>query len=395
MNHNIINIFAPEFPESVTNSTIIRWNKKIGDEIKYNEIILEIETDKIIMSVYSPVNGILNNIYKIKGEKILSKEILGNIKKKIKNENIKNKDIKTTKNYEIKRSPSVRRLIKTKNLTTEEINEINEKDRITKYEVLKFLNKKKKNEKKKNKKKDNIKKTKTNKKKYYLAPMSALRKSISKRLQEAKNNSVMLTTFNEVNMEEIIKIRKKYSIEFENKHKIKLGFMSFFIKSVIESLKEFPEVNTSIHKENIKYYNCYNINIAISTDRGLVAPLIKNADLMSMQKIEKKIIELKKKSENGNLKIKEMKSGSFTISNGGVFGSLLSTPIINPPQTAILGINSIQNRPVAINNKIKIKPMMYLSLSYDHRLIDGKSSISFLKHIKNMLEDFSRVMLNV
>ncbi|WP_343154576.1 dihydrolipoyllysine-residue succinyltransferase [Buchnera aphidicola (Pseudoregma panicola)] len=386
MNDNIINIYAPEFPESVTNATIINWEKKINENLKKNETILEIETDKIIMSVSSPSDGILKKIYKKKGSSISSKQILGKIVKNIK----ENKKI-----YEKKISPSARRLVREYNINEKNIKNIEKKNRITKTDIKKIIDNKNKTFKTKNENKsfNLLKKEKI--KNSYTISMSNLRKKISERLKKTQNNAIMLTTFNEVNMKEIIKIRNKYKEKFLYKYKTKLGFMSFFIKAVVESLREFPEVNTTIDGEKITYYNCYNINIAISTNKGLIAPIIKNIDLMSMQEIEKKIIDLKIKAEKNNLKISEMSSGSFTISNGGVFGSLFSTPIINPPQTAILGINKIKKRPIVIKNKIKIRPMTYLSLSYDHRIIDGKNSINFLKNIKNILEDFSRFTLQI
>ncbi|BGI51434.1 MAG: 2-oxoglutarate dehydrogenase complex dihydrolipoyllysine-residue succinyltransferase [Buchnera aphidicola (Ceratovacuna japonica)] len=388
MKNNIINIYAPEFPESVTNAKIISWKKKKYEEIKKNETLLEIETDKIIMSVPSPSNGTLKKIYKKEGSKINSKEVLGKIKNNVE---------KIKKIYEKKISPSIRRLIKKHNLNENNIHNF-KRNRITKMDINEIIENKSKKDKIYNKEneKENLKKIKNkNIKNSYTVLMSSLRKKISERLGKTKNNAIMLTTFNEVDMKQIVKIRNNYRKIFENKYKIKLGFMSFFIKAVIESLKEFPEINTTINGEKITYYNCYNINIAISTNKGLIAPIIKNADIMSMQEIEKKIISLKTRAESGDLKMSEMYSGSFTISNGGVFGSLFSTPIINPPQTAILGIHTIKNRPVAINNKIKIRPMTYLSLSYDHRIIDGKSAINFLNYIKNILEDFSRVVLKI
>ncbi|WP_343189762.1 dihydrolipoyllysine-residue succinyltransferase [Buchnera aphidicola (Astegopteryx bambusae)] len=411
MKYNFTTIYAPEFPESVTNATIIEWKKNIYDKVKKNETVLEIETDKIIMSVQSPSTGLLKKIYKKRGSSIFSKEKLGEIKeniyekknnfeKKTSLNNPKEKLVKIKKNiYEKKISPSTRRFIRNHGLKNKKINSIIEKDRITKTDIKKII----KDEKikknilfKKNFETKYIEEKKDkNKRKSDVVVMSNLRKKISERLSHTKNNSIMLTTFNEVNMKKIINIRNKYKKVFEKKYNTKLGFMSFFIKAVIESLKEFPEINTSINGEKITYYKYYDINIAISTNKGLVAPIIKNVDTMSMSEIEKKILYLKKKAENGNLKISEMLSGNFTISNGGIFGSLFSTPIINPPQTAILGINVIKNRPIVIKNKIKIRPMTYLSLSYDHRVIDGKSSIKFLEHIKNLLEDFSRVIIQI
>ncbi|WP_343188910.1 2-oxo acid dehydrogenase subunit E2 [Buchnera aphidicola (Chaitoregma tattakana)] len=388
MNQNITEIRAPELPESVTNATIIKWKKNIGDIIKKNENILEIETDKILMSIESPSSGILKKIYKKKGEKIYSKEVLGKINKEVEELNVFIKK---------KTSPTVRRLLRSKHINNIKIFNRIKKNRITKKDIINNIDKNPKNKNNfvKTSKTHNCKKENKEKKHSYTVIMSNLRKKISERLLETKNNAIMLTTFNEVNMKQIIELREKYKKNFKKKYNINLGFMSFFIKAAVESLKEFPEVNTTTNGETITYYNNYNINIAISTNKGLVAPLIKNTDLLSMQEIEKKILDLKIKSENENLKISEMSSGSFTISNGGVFGSLFSTPIINPPQTAILGINTIQERPIAIKKKIKIMPMIYLSLSYDHRIIDGKSSINFLKHIKNVLEDFSRVIIQI
>jgi len=225
--------------------------------------------------------------------------------------------------------------------------------------------------------------------------MTRLRQKIAERLLQTKNNTAMLTTFNEVNMQSIISLRKKYNESFEQKYGVRIGFMSFFVKSVIAALKIFPEINATIDNTDIVFYKNFDISIAVSTPRGLITPVLRNADQMSMADIEKKIKEFSIKSLNNKIKIEELIGGNFTITNGGVFGSLMSTPIINPPQTAILGMHAIKERPMAINGKIKILPMMYLALSYDHRLIDGKESVSFLNKIKNILEDFNRILIDV
>jgi 2-oxoglutarate dehydrogenase complex dihydrolipoamide succinyltransferase (E2) component len=225
--------------------------------------------------------------------------------------------------------------------------------------------------------------------------MTRLRQRIAERLLESQKNTAMLTTFNEVNMQSIMLLRKKYGEIFQKKHGIRMGFMPFYVKSVVYALKKFPEINAYIDKTDIVYYKNFDINIAISTPRGLIAPVLKNADSMSMAEIEKKIQEFSIKGFENNIHINELTGGNFTITNGGVFGALLSTPIINPPQTAILGIHLIHDRPMAVNGKITILPMMYLALSYDHRLIDGKESINFLSTIKNILEDFNRILIDV
>ncbi|CAL4321275.1 dihydrolipoyllysine-residue succinyltransferase [Buchnera aphidicola] len=374
-------IRIPELPESVYHATIIKWHKNIGDYINKNDLLIDLETDKIMIEVPSLTNGILNKILKNAGDLVKSNDIIGYIKKE-------NTEKFVQKNKEKKYfSPSLRRkknisLYQTKNLKTEVSKKIdNSQQKTKKKKTIKFSDNKLKNSK-------NLKIKK-------IINMSSLRKKISERLVKSKNETAMLTTFNEVNMQSIIKIRKKFGHDFEKKYQVKLGFMSFFVKSVIYAIKKYPIINSSIIKDKIFFYKNININIAISTDRGLVAPVLFNANKMDMFEIEKKIKFYILQSHENKLTIDDLENGTFTITNGGVFGSLMSTPIINPPQSAILGIHAINNRPIVKKDKIISAPMMYISLSYDHRLIDGKDSVGFLKCIKFTLENFINVILKV
>ncbi|ABJ90657.1 dihydrolipoyllysine-residue succinyltransferase [Buchnera aphidicola] len=392
-------ILAPNLPESVNHAIMLKWNKKIGDYVKEDEIIAEIETDKIILEISSPKNGILISQNILVGEKIKSQSVIGfinnkNIKKekKIKNNKKTKKKNVHSENSLFLFTPKMRRLILNYNIDISKIKGIDVHGKIN---INNFIIKNKKNSKKKKKDKlINIHK-KNNKRIFRKIAMSPLRKTISKRLLYTVKNTAMLTTFNEVNMQPIISIRNKYKDIFENKYKSKLGFMSFYVKSVTQALKKFPEINASIEKKNIIYHDYYDINIAISTPRGLITPILKNTDNLSIYEIEKKIKSFVLLGEQGKLKFEDLEAGTFTITNGGVFGSLMSTPIINPPQVAILGMHHIKKRPIVVNKKIKILPMMYLALSYDHQLIDGKQAIQFLNYIKDILEDISRFILEI
>ncbi|AYN24763.1 dihydrolipoyllysine-residue succinyltransferase [Buchnera aphidicola] len=395
---NRINILVPDLPESVNDAVVVKWYKKIGEKISSEDNIVDIETDKVMLEVSSPCNGILDKILEKEGAIVKSNQILGNI---IKSTNIESK--KELKSIENKQSfiqnrsfnipfkeklynltPSIRRLVKI-NKNKEIFNQL--------YYVKNQKNIEKKNQ--EQLKKKSFFNEKENKNIENRIKMTRLRQKIAERLLETKNNTAMLTTFNEVNMQSIIFLRKKYGESFEKKHGVRIGFMPFFVKAAVEALKIFPEVNASIDKDDIVYYKNFDISIAISTPRGVITPVLRNADKMSMADIEKKIKEFSIKSTENKIKLEELVGGNFTITNGGVFGSLMSTPIINPPQTAILGMHLIKERPMAINGKVKILPMMYLALSYDHRLIDGKESVSFLVTIKDILEDFNRILINV
>lgn len=389
-------IFVPELPESINNAIILKWYKNIGEILKEDEIVAEIETDKIILEVSSPTSGILKSQYYTIGQKVKTNDILGivkNINHVQKKYDIHKKNIINKKKYSNNHlnkknknllhdfTPKIRRMILNNNINIKDY----KKNNIDINIMNNFV--------KKNKKK--IDKNK-NSRKINRIPMSLIRKKISERLLFTIHNTAMLTTFNEVNMQSIIKIRKKYKNMFFEKYNINLGYMSFFVKAVTEALKFFPEINASIDNDDIIYYDYYDINIAISTNRGLITPLLKDTNLMNLFQIEKKIKYFSDSSKNKKISLDDLTSGNFTITNGGVFGSLMSTPIINPPQVAILGMHNIKKRPiVGKNNTIEIAPMMYLALSYDHRLIDGKLAITFLNYIKDILEDISRILLNI
>ncbi|QJC35276.1 dihydrolipoyllysine-residue succinyltransferase [Enterobacteriaceae endosymbiont of Donacia proxima] len=384
-----INIIVPDLPESINNAIIIQWYKKQGEIVNVDDIILELETDKIVLEIPSTTNGILEKILVKKGEKVQSRQVIGilkinkNFKKKTENNKdiIKNKnnfnDIENNETISFNKlhsySPSIRRKIKKNNF---------------KIKNFDFLNKELKNVNLKN-----FNKIKKNKEKIYeknnfkIKKMSPIRKYISDKLMNSKKNTVILTTFNEVNMKKIIDIKNNYKNFILKNYNLKLGFTSFHIKAVTKALKSFKIINAFIKGEDIIYNNKYNINIAIATKRGLVTPIIYDTDQLSLLNIEKKIKELVKKIDHNQLSIEDLKNGTFTITNGGIFGSLMSTPIINPPQSAILGMHSIKERPVVINHKICIMPMMYLALSYDHCLIDGKDAIGFLMLVKTFLEN--------
>ncbi|CAL4321367.1 Dihydrolipoyllysine-residue succinyltransferase component of 2-oxoglutarate dehydrogenase complex [Buchnera aphidicola (Chaitophorus sp. 3695)] len=375
-----ITILVPELPESVNTATIVKWHKNIGDYIYRDDILVDLETDKIMIEVPASETGKLISIMKNPGSVVRSHEILCYINKENKiNEKLNFNNIRENL------SPSLRR--KNKLLNQKNISEIKEIKLLQKQEKKKNINNILKNS-------DNILQKKIKIKK--IISMSPLRKRIAEKLIETQNNTAMLTTFNEVNMSSIIKIRKKFGEIFLKKNNVKLGFMSFFIKSAISALKKYPIINAVINKDKIIFYEDYNINIAVSTDRGLIAPVIFNADQMSISDIEKKIKYYANQGKNNKITIQELNGGTFTITNGGVFGSLFSTPIINLPQSAILGMHTIQDRVIVTQEKkIKIAPMMYISLSYDHRLIDGKDAIGFLNQIKNVLENFIQIILDI
>ncbi|WP_343183351.1 dihydrolipoyllysine-residue succinyltransferase [Buchnera aphidicola] len=399
-----IKILVPELPESVYQAKIIKWNKKIGDIIQKDDVLVDLETDKIIIEVPTLKTGKLISINKYPGDLVKTNDLLCYIQKNIK---YSKKNYINTKDL----SPSLRRKkkifdqkennthtpsIKIENNTHTPSIKIENNTHTPSIKIennthtpsIKIENNKNL--------KNNFSLENNQLKIKKIIEMSSFRKKISEKLIKSKNETAMLTTFNEVNMDSIIKIRKNFGDSFQKKHKIKLGLMSFFVKSVYLALKEYPQINTSINKNKIIFYDSFNINIAISTHRGLVAPVLFNVDRMTMADIEKKINFYSIQGKNNKLTMNDLNNGTFTITNGGVFGSLFSTPIINSPQTAILGTHTIKNRPIATKkNKIKIAPMMYISLSYDHRLIDGKDSVGFLMKIKYTLENFMNIALDI
>ena len=431
------NILVPVLGESVTEATVARWLKKEGEHVAVDEPVVELETDKVNLEVPSPVSGVIEKINSKDGENVGVGSVLGTVsnetKKKEKNENVSEKippitekiikeaetakskeptketekeaqnetsmfeneseeeapliltdEVKNGKSTIINKhlSPAVRKIVNEQNIKLEGIKGSGKNGTILKGDLLKLMSKK----------------PEPNQRKVKYGPeerikMTRLRQTIAKRLKSAQENAAMLTTFNEVDMSEIISFRKNNQDEFQKKFGVKLGFMSFFVKASVKSLKSSPAINAEIENDDIIYKNYFNISFAVGTDKGLVVPVLKNVDEMSFSDIESEIKTLSEKANNGNLSIEDLQGGTFTISNGGVYGSMLSTPILNPPQSGVLGMHNIVERPVVVNNEIKIRPIMYLALSYDHRIIDGKEAVSFLKEIKQYLEDPEKLFL--
>ncbi|MDK1286672.1 2-oxoglutarate dehydrogenase complex dihydrolipoyllysine-residue succinyltransferase [Pseudoalteromonas umbrosa] len=393
-----VDIKVPVLPESVADATIATWHVQPGEAVSRDQNLVDIETDKVVLEVVAPEDGVMGEHLHAEGDTVLGEQVIGKLSaggapaaaapaQADAASSDENADVLT---------PSVRRLIAEKGLDASQIKGSGKGGRITKEDVDAFL------------KAPAAKPAAAPAKAAAAAPaapvgdrtqkrvpMTRLRKTIANRLLEAKNSTAMLTTFNEVNMKPIMDLRKQYKDVFEERHGIRLGFMSFYVKAVTEALKRFPEVNASIDGDDIVYHNYFDISIAVSTPRGLVTPVLRDCDKLSVAEIEKGIRELALKGRDGKLTVDDMTGGNFTITNGGVFGSLLSTPIINLPQSSILGMHKIQERPMAVNGKVEILPMMYLALSYDHRQIDGKESVGFLVTIKELLEDPTRLLLDV
>ncbi len=416
-------IQVPSLGESVTEATIARWYKKIGDPVTVDEPLLELETDKVTLEVPAPATGQLSDIKVNDGDTVEVGAVLGSIVEGQAPTDTKSEILPDPEPIEIKEeiqeqaetivpepvkqvaqevkaasnelSPAVRKIVAENNINPDQIMPSGKNGRITKEDALNFLANKSESFKTQETTNVTQPKTKSNNQLIERVSMSRLRKTIAKRLKDAQNTAAILTTFNEVDMSELITVRTEYKEFFEKKHGVKLGFMSFFVKACITALKEIPEVNAEIENDDIIYKNYYNIGVAVGTDQGLVVPVVKNADELTVADIEKEISSLGKKARDGKLSISDMQDGTFTISNGGVYGSLMSTPIINPPQSGVLGMHKIQERPIAIDGEIKIRPMMYLALSYDHRLIDGKAAVTFLVRVKESLEDPRRILLSV
>ena len=355
---NGMDVIVPVLGESVVEATVSKWIKKQGDYVEVDDPIVELETDKVTLEVPASITGILENTVVSEGDTVEVGALLGTIiagekqdKKEKISEEVKAKDVEQEK-------PT------TNNLEPNSNNQVVEDSR--------------------NKDNDNLEER---------IPMSRLRQAIARRLKEAQNTAAMLTTYNEVDMSALMEMRKNYQESFEKKNGVRLGYMSFFVKASIDALNEYPAVNAEIDGNDIIYKNYYNIGVAVGTSQGLVVPVLKNADKMSFGETEASIAEFGKRAKEGNLAMSDMAGGTFTISNGGVYGSLMSSPILNPPQSGILGMHKIQKRPVAIGDNIEIRPMMYLALSYDHRIIDGREAVSFLVRIKEIIEDPRRLVV--
>tara|TARA_A200000113_G_scaffold219830_1_gene229088 strand:+ start:2889 stop:4094 length:1206 start_codon:yes stop_codon:yes gene_type:complete len=399
-----IDIKSPTFPESVADGTIANWLKAEGETVSQDEVIAEIETDKVVLEVLAQSDGTISKIIKSEGETVSSSEKIGEYEEqiesssetsdsKIHHDQEKREPIKKHETNIVakkKNGPAVEKILAEKNIDAKVVKPTGKDDRLTKADVINHIEQEHKADNSPVKKHSS-----TDSREEERVPMSRLRTTIAKRLVSVKQETAMLTTFNEVDMLPIKELRSKYGAEFEQEHDVKLGFMGFFVIASVQALKKFPLVNASIDGNDIVYHGFQDIGVAVSTERGLVVPVIKDADNKSISEIEKSILNFSQKAKTGKLSIEEMQGGTFTISNGGVFGSLLSTPILNAPQTAILGMHSIQERPVAINGKVMVRPMMYLALSYDHRLLDGKEAVSFLVSIKEQLESPERLLLNL
>ena len=404
-----IEIKAPSLPESVPDGTIATWYKKEGQRVTRDELLVDIETDKVLLEVVAPADGVLKSIKKAEGAKILSNELLAIIEEGAAASApapaaapaavapAKEED---KSNVEVLMSPAARKLIEENKLDPNSIPNTGKDGRITKEDVINFVSTPKAApapaQPAPAAKPAPAMVTISGERSEQRVPMTRLRAKVAERLLQATQSTAMLTTFNEVNMQAVMTMRNTYKDMFEKKHSgVRLGFMSFFVRAGVEALTRFPAVNASIDGSDIIYHGYQDIGVAVSSPRGLVVPVLRNTDSLSFAEIEKSISDYGVKARDGKLSIEEMTGGTFTISNGGVFGSLLSTPILNPPQTAILGMHKIQERPMAVNGEVKILPMMYLALSYDHRMIDGKEAVQFLVTIKDLLEDPARIFLEV
>ncbi|MEK9649507.1 MAG: 2-oxoglutarate dehydrogenase complex dihydrolipoyllysine-residue succinyltransferase [Gammaproteobacteria bacterium] len=388
-------IKSPTFPESVVDGTVANWLKREGEKVKQDEVIAEIETDKVVLEVVAPFDGSISKIYKQAGETVVSAELIADFSattdsSKAVEEKTPVESIKSRANKN-KSGPAAKRILSNKEIDAEEVAATGKGGRITKADVIAHLERTESQ----SVTPENLLVTEQDGRHVERVPMSRLRATIAKRLLEAKQGTAMLTTFNEVDMLPIKNMRAKFGAEFELKHGVKLGFMSFFVAAAVDALRAFPSVNASLDGNDIVYHSYQDIGVAVSSERGLVVPILRNAENLDLAEIEKSIIDYSQKARDGKLEIQDMQGGTFTISNGGVFGSLLSTPILNAPQTAILGMHKIQDRAVVVNGEITIRPMMYLALSYDHRLIDGKEAVGFLVNIKEALELPERLLLGL
>ena len=401
-------IRVPTLGESVTEATVATWFKKPGDSVAIDEMLCELETDKVTVEVPSTVSGILSEIVAHEGETVGLDAILGiisegDIQPTENNNNdqkissISNDKIQIsndTKDFE--NAPSAKKLMNENKINEKNVVGTGRDGRVMKEDVLAVLNSESSTNRLENQLTDQIQEDEVDTSKHQeRIKMSRLRMTIAKRLKEAQNTAAMLTTYNEVDMSSVMKIRSKFKEVFEKKHNVKLGFMSFFVKACCHALNEVPEVNAQIDEDHLVFNRFVNMGVAVGTPTGLVVPVIKNADKMSFAEVEKSISNLGKKARDGKLSIDDMKGGTFTISNGGVYGSLMSSPILNYPQSGILGMHKIQERPIAIDGNVVIKPMMYLALSYDHRIVDGKGAVTFLVRVKEMLEDPHRLLMDV
>jgi len=409
----LIDVKVPALSESITDGTLLNWHKKPGEFVRRDENLVDLETDKVVLEIVAPKDGVLQTINKGDGELVASEEIIATINDEAKSRQstdtkeqatIAEKITTTEKIPQILLSPAAKKLVAENNIDPARVSGTGRDNRVTKADIIHYLEIRgggKKHEKTVDENvtadpaKVPIMNTSMGARAEKRVPMSRLRARVAERLKDAQNTAAILTTFNEVNMQPIMTLRKKYKDEFEKQHSTRLGFMSFFAKAVTEALKQFPVINASVDGQDIVYHGYFDIGIAVGSPRGLVVPVLRDVDQLSFADIEKGIRDFGQRAQDGKLSLDDLTGGTFSITNGGTFGSMLSTPILNPPQSAILGMHNIQQRAVVENGEIVARPMMYLALSYDHRIVDGSDAVLFLVAIKNILEDPARLLLEI
>ena len=409
-----IEIKTPMLPESVSEATVLAWHKNVGDGFRRDELLVEIETEKIVLEVPAPSDGVVDEIFKSAGDTIYENDVLAVVsasaqeseelpleipaQKATQDEKTEVEDSSAVVKIEEKLSPAVRRFAAEQGIDVSKVAGSGKEGRVTKADLVKLMESK--DAKAPPKPADDVvkeaaKPVAAEGREARRQPMSRIRRTIADRLVQAQHTAALLTTFNEVDMSAVMALRKQYRELFENKHDARLGFMSFFVKAAVESLKSIPAVNATIDGNDIVYHDYYDVGIAVSSPRGLVVPIVRDAHLKGFAQIEQQIRDFGERAKSGTLSLDELSGGTFTITNGGVFGSLISTPIVNPPQSAILGMHKIQERPVVENGAIVARPMMYLALTYDHRIVDGREAVTFLIGIKDAIEDPSRLLLEL
>ncbi len=400
-----IEVKVPNLPESVADATLINWHKKAGDPVARDENLVDLETDKVVLEITAPDAGVLADIKRSDGDTVVSDELIAVIDTDAQSTRPTPEPVATAVSTSAENSavaeqvdemplplsPAVRKLVREHHLNPAHIKGSGRDSRITKADVIDYLDKGKEPPVARTEAVPSISGDRPEQR----VPMSRLRARVAERLKQAQNTAAILTTFNEVNMKAVMELREKYKQGFEKKYETRLGFMSFFCKAVVEALKQFPVINASIDGEDIVYHGYFDLGIAVGSPRGLVVPILRDVESMSFSEIEIAIRDFGQRAKDGKLSLQELTGGTFSITNGGVFGSLLSTPILNPPQSAILGMHKIQEKPVVENGEIVIRPMMYLALSYDHRIVDGQDAVLFLVAIKDALEDPTRMLLEI
>lgn len=396
-----IEVRVPQLPESVADATLVSWHKKPGDVVGRNENLVDLETDKVVLEVPSPAAGVLRELKVANGATVKSGQVLAILDEGVAAEPVadaspasKPEAPKTEKKAAAKLAPAAKRLVEEHQLDPQQIAGSGRDGRVTKGDVIQHLSGKSVAPAAKPAAKPTPQPPSGSRAERRV-PMTRLRARIAERLVQAQSTAAMLTTFNEVDLTAVNEIRARYKDKFEKTYGVKLGYMSFFVKAAVEALRRFPVVNASVDGTDIIYHEYYDIGVAVSTDRGLMVPVLRNAESMSFAEIERAIASYAQRARDGSITLEELSGGTFTITNGGVFGSLMSTPILNAPQSGILGMHKIQERPMAVNGEIKIRPMMYLALTYDHRIVDGRESVQFLVAIKESLEDPARLLLQL